>query len=72
MGSVDTFLNGTSCKEVFHLLLNVEKATEEPTEVHRKKGHLQLYMVEVVRKQLEKIGLKKPCGSDDLGETGAG
>ena len=23
-------------------------------------------MVEEVRKQLEKIGLKKPCGSDDL------
>ena len=53
-------------KGYFQLLFNVENYREELQEVQPTEGPLPLYSVEEVRKQLEKMGLNKACGPDDL------
>ena len=49
-----------------HVLFNVENDREELQEVQPTEGPLPLYSVEEVRKQLEKMGINKACGPDDL------
>ena len=46
--------------------IHVENDREELQEVQPTEGPLPLYSVEEVRKQLEKMGLNKACGPDDL------
>ena len=48
------------------ILFNVENDREELQEVQPTEAPLPLYSVEEVRKQLEKMGLNKACGPDDL------
>ena len=53
-------------RRYFQLLFNVENDREELQEVQPTECPLPLYSGEGVRKQLEKMGLNKACGHDDL------